>query len=56
MNRFFSHLIDNAIEYTIGRYKHWYTPDQFEKIDPAALRWTEDLPSRFLPSRQSRRN
>ncbi len=48
MNRFFSHLIDNTIEYTIGRYKHWYTPVQFEKIDPAALSWMDQSPESFL--------
>lgn len=48
MNRFFSHFIDNAIEYTIGRYKHWYTPDQFEQIDSAALNWAEQPPEEFF--------
>lgn len=48
MNRFFSHFIDNAIEYTLGRYKHWYTPAQFETIDHAALNWAEQTPESFF--------
>lgn len=48
MNQFFSHFIDNAIEYTIGRYKHWYTPGQFVEIDHAALNWAAQPPESFF--------
>lgn len=48
MNKFFSHFIDNAIEFTIGRYKHWYTPTQFVPIDPEAVIWDKQPPEEFF--------
>lgn len=48
MNKFFSHFIDNIIEFTIGRYKHWYTPKQFEPIDHEALDWENQPPESFF--------
>lgn len=47
MNKFSSHLFDNLIEYTIGRYKHWYTPDQYKPFDPEIINWAEHPPEDF---------
>jgi len=48
MNRAFAHLFDNAIEYSIGRYKHWRTPNQFQHIAPGAINWEVNTPESFF--------
>jgi len=47
MNRFSSHFFDNAIEYTIGRYKHWRTPAQFRPFTINGIDWEANPPDRF---------
>ena len=47
MNRFFSQLLDNLIEFTVGRYRSWYTPSQFKPFDPAGIDWTANPPEDF---------
>ncbi|MHB0967244.1 MAG: abhydrolase domain-containing 18 [Chloroflexi bacterium] len=48
MNRAFAHFVDNAIEYTLGRYKHWYTPNQFQPIPDGAIDWSKNPPESFF--------
>lgn len=48
MNRAFAHFIDNFIEYTIGRYKHWRTPNQFQSIAIGQIDWTKNTPEAFF--------
>jgi len=48
MNRTTAQFLDVLIEYTIGRYKHWRTPDQFKPIEPDAIDWTRDQPESFF--------
>ena len=48
MNRAFAHFFDTAIEYTIGRYKHWRTPNQFKSIAPGEIDWTKNTPETFF--------
>ena len=48
MNRAFAHFVDNAIEFTIGRYKHLYTPDQFNPIPDGVIDWPNNQPESFF--------
>jgi pimeloyl-ACP methyl ester carboxylesterase len=52
MHRSTAHFIDNFIEYTLGRYRHWYTPDQFKPIAPGEVDWVKNTPDTFyaIPS------
>lgn len=48
MNRTTAQFLDLFIEYTIGRYKHWYTPDAFKPILPVEIDWERDQPDSFF--------
>jgi len=48
MNRFFAQSVDNIIEYTIGRYKHWRTPAQFRPFSGTSTDWEANPPEKFF--------
>lgn len=48
MNRAFAHFVDNFIEYTLGRYKHWRTPNQFQSIASGQIDWEKNTPESFF--------